>query len=234
MAEAMSAHPHEKHRERVRNLFLHSGLDGFSDHNILEMLLFYTIPKGDTNLTAHNLIDAFGSLDGVLDASVEELCKVKGVGQYTAVFLTMLPQLARRYYNGKTTRDFCFTDREEMREYVTTRFIGQTNECAFLLAFDASGHLAQCIRLAEGNATHVQLEKRQIMEAALRVNAVYVALAHNHPGGVAAPSAEDIQTTKEIAALLSTVGIRLVDHLIVAGTDCFSMVQHTRFQPIFI
>lgn len=234
MAETKPAHPHGKHRERVRNLFLQSGLDGFSDHNVLELLLFYTIPQGDTNVTAHNLIDRFGSLAGTLDASVEDLVQVPGVGRYTAVFLKLLPQIARRYSGDRTTDDLCFSDREALEAYVRVQFIGERNECAFLLSFDASGRLLHCDKVSSGNVTRLQMDKRQLMETALRQGAVYTALCHNHPGGAAAPSTTDVRTTQEISALFSGVGIRLIDHLIVAGAECFSMAAQPRFQSLFM
>ena len=234
MSETKPVHPHANHRDRVRSLFLQSGLDGFSDHNVLELLLFYTIPQADTNVTAHALIDRFGSLSGVLDAPVEELVKVPGVGQYSAVFLKILPQLARRYSCEKAPDAFSFVERDLLREYTRSRFIGEKSECVLLLSFDASGKFTHCDRLSVGSTTQLQVDKRQLMETALRTSAVFTALAHNHPGGVAAPSASDVQATQEVAALFSGVGIRLVDHLIAAGTECFSMAEQPRFQPLFI
>lgn len=234
MDETKRAHPHANHRERVRNLFLQSGLDGFSEHNVLELLLFYTIPKGDTNATAHNLIDAFGSLQGVLDAPVEELKKVKGVGEYTAVFLSILPQLARRYSVGKLPGRISLFDRASLFQYVSAQFIGKSKEQVILLSFDGSGHLNNTVPLSEGGVQQIVLDNRRIMEAALRSEAVYVVLAHNHPGGVAAPSQADVNATRTVAELLAGVGIRLEDHLIVAGGDCFSMADSPRHATIFV
>ncbi|MBQ7541598.1 MAG: RadC family protein [Clostridia bacterium] len=234
MAEQKPKNPHKHHRERVRELFLQSGLDGFSDHNVLEFLLFYTVPQGDTNLTAHRLIETFGSLQGVLEAPVQSLMQVSGVGQYTAVFLSMLPQLARRYARAKTTDRFRFDDFDAMQAFVRSRFIGERVECFYLLSFNASGNYIHSTKLAAGSVTQMRVENRVVMETALRTGAVYAALAHNHPGGVAAPSAADVQTTREIASLLSGVGIRLVDHMIVADNECFSMVRQPRFRPLFV
>ena len=234
MDETKRAHPHGNHRERVRKLFLQSGLDGFSEHNVLELLLFYTIPQGDTNVTAHNLIDAFGSLQGVLDAPVEELQKVKGVGEYTAVFLSILPQLARRYALGKAPDRVSMADREKLAEYVCSLFIGMKTERIYLLSFDGSGQLNQTVDLSEGGVRQIRLDNRRIMEAALRSDAVYVILAHNHPGGVAAPSTADANATRTAANLLSSVGIHLRDHLIAAGGECYFMSDSPRFMSIFV
>ena len=234
MDETPRTHPHGKHRERVRKLFLQSGLDGFSEHNVLELLLFYTIPQGDTNETAHNLIDTFGSLQGVLDAPVEELKKVKGVGEYTAVFLTILPQLVRRYIAGKAPDRIEMHDRQALSQYVQSLFIGMKTEHIFLLAFDGSGQLNHTVDLAEGGVKEARIDNRRVMETALRLDAAYVILAHNHPGGVAAPSAADANATRTVANLLASVGIPLENHLIVAGQECFFMSDSPRYRAIFI
>ncbi len=234
MDETPRTHPHGKHRERVRNLFLQSGLDGFSEHNVLELLLFYTIPQGDTNVTAHNLIDAFGSLQGVLDAPVEELRKVKGVGEYTAVFLSILPQLARRYFKSKSSDRIGMSEREALTQYVRTLFIGMKTEHIFLLSFDGSGQLNNTVKLSEGGVKQIRMDNRRVMEAALRSDASYVVLAHNHPGGVAAPSAADVSATRTAANLLASVDIHLENHLIVAGDDCFSMADSPRYATLFV
>lgn len=218
----------------MRSLFLQSGLDGFSDHNILELLLFYTIPQGDTNVTAHNLIDAFGSLQGVLDAPLEELCKVKGVGQYTATFLTLLPELCRKYMTGKTPTDVSLSDPDAVKKFVNSLFIGETTECVYLLSFSANGQKIGCNKVSLGTLSTVQLDRRTLLETAFRSNATHVILAHNHPDGIAAPSSEDVASTRDIANTFAGVNIHLADHIIVAGNDCFSMAESTRFRPLFI
>ena len=229
------AHPHYGHRERVRNLFLRSGLDGFSDHNVLELLLFYTIPKADTNLIAHNLIDRFGSLKGVLDASVENLCDVKGLGMYTATFLTILPQLARRYCTEETPETALFdsSDTAAVREYLCSRFVGESRECVYLLLFSSGGQMQGCVKVTTGTSSQVNLNERSILETAFRTGASSIILAHNHPGGVAAPSTDDVATTKELVEMFARCGIRLLDHVIVTETESFSMANHPRFHKMF-
>ncbi len=225
---------HANHRERVRGLFLENGFNGFSEHNILEMILFYAIPQKDTNVTAHRLINEFGSLKGVLDAPVELLSNVSGVGKYTAVYLSMIGRTVKHYLHSENSVSLSCTDCEKISEYIKTRFISETAECAYILSFSADGSFINCNRISQGSVSFVSMDKREVIEAVIKNNAVLVILAHNHPGGVAAPSAEDVKSTAEIAKLLSAVGVRLYDHIIVAGSETFSMANNAKFGSLFI
>ena len=227
---------HSGHRARVRNLFLQGGLDGFSDHNILELLLFYCVPQGDTNVTAHNLIERFGSLRGVLDATVEELCSVNGMGMYSATYLSIFRPLFHRYCADEA-RDEAGTETRgdaPLEAFFRSRFVGEVTECVYLLGFDANGQKIGCSRVLAGTHMHVDVNERQILEAAFHMKAVSVVIGHNHPGGVAAPSNDDIEATKRIARALRCCSIRLLDHIIVAGNECFSMAKHPRCRAIFL
>lgn len=229
----MEEHQHAHHRERMRNLFLTSGMDGFSDHNVLELLLFYSIPQKDTNVTAHNLINEFGSLKGVLDAPVELLTKVKGVGMYTATFLSMISQITKRYYHEDTQTKINCADRESVLEYIKTCFIGEAEECLYIICFSADGNFINKNKISGGNVSSVNIDKRAVVQTVIKNNAVIAVLAHNHPGGVAAPSAEDIVATKDLVRLLSEVGVALSDHVIVARNEAFSMAQNPKFGTLF-
>ena len=229
----MEGHQHAHHRERMRNLFLTSGMDGFSDHNVLELLLFYSIPQKDTNVTAHNLINEFGSLKGVLDAPVELLTKVKGVGMYTATFLSMISQLTKRYYYEDARTKINCVDKQGVLEYIKTCFIGEAEECLYILVFSADGNFINKSKITVGNVSSVNIDKRAVVQTVIKNNAVIAVLAHNHPGGVAAPSADDIVATKDLARLLSEVGVTLSDHVIVAKNEAFSMAQNPKFGTLF-
>lgn len=225
---------HANHRERVRELFLENGFNGFSDHNILEMLLFYSIPKKDTNVTAHRLINEFGSLKGVLDAPVELLSQVSGVGKYTATYLSMIGWTSKRYFHRGNEVSLSCDDREEVSEYIKMRFTSETEECTFVLSFSADGSFLNCNKTSVGGVTFVNMDKRAVIEAVIKNNAVFIILAHNHPGGVAAPSSDDVKATAELSRLLSAVGVRLYDHIIVAGDEAFVMSQNAKFASLFL
>ena len=219
------SNPHEGHRKRLRERFLSEGLDGFAEHNVLELLLFYALPQGDTNELAHQLIDRFGSLAGVLDASPTDLCQVGHVGMYTASLLSLMPSLFRRYKLSGISRDDCLNTTEKAGEYLLPLFTGLKNEVVYLVCLDAKCKPLCCRMLFEGTVNVAQINTRKTVELALTFNASSVILAHNHLSGVALPSAEDEATTLHVQTALEAVGVKLADHIIVADEDFVSLAQ---------
>ena len=216
---------HDGHRERLRKRFKDEGLEGFSEIQALELALFYTISRKDTNPIAHARLDHFGSLAQVLEAPVEELQKVPGVGENTAVYLRMITELGRFYMVSRTTQTKVLTTLEQCAEYMLRFFYGRRLEKVFLLCLDAKCKVLCCKEVAEGSVNAAGISVRKVVETALGANATSVVLAHNHPSGVAVPSGEDVQTTHRIAAALAAVEVHLVDHIVVADEDYVSMAQ---------
>lgn len=216
---------HEGHRARVKKRFLEEGLDSFSDIQALELLLFYVIPRSDTNPIAHALLEHFGSLSQVLEADVEELQKVKGVGESAAAFLTLIPQMGRFYLVDRTKQATILPTLDSCAQYLLPRFFGRKTETVFLLCLDAKCKLLCCREVGQGGTNSTGISIRKIVETAIGVNASTVVLAHNHPSGLAVPSAEDIQTTRQIAQALRAVDIALADHIIVADDDYVSIAM---------
>ncbi len=216
---------HADHRQRVKERFLKSGLDDFSEVQVLEMLLFYCIPRKDTNPIAHELLNRFGSLSQVLEAPAEELAKVPGMGENSAVFLSLVTQVGRYYLVNRAQQTTMLTSIEKCGEYLMPFFYGRRNETVFLLCLDAKCKVLGCKMIGEGSVNSAGVPIRRIVETALAANATTVVLAHNHPSGLALPSGEDVQTTRRVAAALSTVEIGLADHIVVAEDDFVSMVQ---------
>ena len=214
---------HEGHRKRMKERFMKSGLDDFAPHNVLEFLLFYSIPRGDTNPIAHRLIDVFGSLSGVFDATPEELMKVSGVGESTAILISMIPQMARKYLEDKADAVNVVGGCGDIGAYLLPKFVGRTNEALMMVSIDNKNKVISCSVVAEGTVDSAKVSRRKVMEEAMKVKATRVILAHNHPRGVAVPSAEDVAMTREIGRLFSQVGIELVDHIIIADDDYVSM-----------
>ena len=216
---------HKGHRQRLKARFLETGLDSFTDVQALELLLFYAIPQRDTNPIAHALLDRFGSLSQVLDAQPEDLKRVPGVSDHSATLLRLVTDLARFYQVDCAQRTEVLTSLDACGAYLVPRFFGRTLETVFLLCLDAKCKVLCCREIGEGSVNAASISVRKVVEAALSANATTVVLAHNHPSGVALPSADDVQTTRRIAAALSAVEIRLIDHIVVAEGDFISMAQ---------
>lgn len=221
---------HDGHRARLRKRFMDEGLDHFTEIQALELLLYYAIPRVDTNPIAHALLEHFGSLSQVLDASVEELCKVKGIGENTAVYLHLITEMGRFYQVNRSSQVKILSTLESCAEYLVPFFFGRKVESVFLLCLDAKCKVLACKEVGEGSVNSAGISIRKIVETAIGVNATTVVLAHNHPSGLAIPSAEDVQTTRRIANALQAVEITLADHIIVADDDYVSMaMSNSRF-----
>lgn len=214
---------HEGHRNRIKKRFLEKGLDSFESHEALELLLYYGIPQGDTNPTAHRLLDAFGSFAKVLDAPVEELEKIKGIGPSSAILLKLIPQLARLYMEDLHTSQDRLYDTHSIGMYLMPKFIGRKNEVVILLLLDSKGRVLYCDVMNEGSIREVPIYIRSIVQKAVQYNAATAILAHNHPSGETMPSNGDLQATRDIYSALETVEVELEDHFIVVEGDYFSM-----------
>lgn len=226
--------PHQNHRLRVRETFRKVGVEGMPDHNLLELLLFYSIPRKDTNEIAHRLIDTFGSLKRVFDAPYERLLEVEGVGESSALLISMIPAICRRYIEAGEAKKINLSEPEDVSKYIISKYYGYSNEVFYMLCLDALGNLINCCKVGEGTPDSVLIDKRAVLETAFRNNADTVIFAHNHPGGVAAPSKEDIVLTDEFNALFRGVGIRLADHFIIGGDDILSLASVPKFRTLFI
>ena len=221
---------HDGHRQRVKNRFKKEGLDHFEPHEVLELLLFYCVPRKNTNDIAHALLKRFGTVRGVLNASEAELKKIPDVGDNVAVFLKLLKQL-HRYYEVSSVPDIPLNTIEDCGRYLIPRFYGRNNETVFLLCLDAKCKVLDCCLVGEGNVNSAAVPIRRIVEMSLDSNATSVVLAHNHPSGLALPSEEDILTTKRLATALSAVEIELTDHIVVADDDFVSMRLSGQYNP---
>ena len=217
---------HDGHRKRMRERFRENGLQGFSAHEALELLLFYGRARGNVNDTAHALMDAFGSLAGVLEATQEQLMNVSGVGEETATLLTLILPLFRRYADEANQKRRKLTTCQLTMDYCKTLMAGYRQEQFFMICLTADGSVICHRKIAEGTLSAVTAYPRIVMEAAINSNAHGVILCHNHPGGIAEPSGDDVCTTRYLQQLLEGTGIIMLDHVIVAGQQAYSMNQH--------
>ena len=216
---------HDGHREKMRQRFMTGGLDAFADHEFLELLLYYAIPRRDTNPIAHALMERYGSLPAVLSAPMEDLKRTEGIGESAAVLLHLVPQVCRRARLAQVGEDQVLNSSERAGAYLLECFDGESREVIYQLCLDRKGKLLACKRLGEGSVASADLDVRRLVENAILTGASAVILAHNHPSGVALPSDGDYTATMRVRAALNAIGIELADHIIVADGDFVSMAD---------
>ena len=216
---------HEGHRDRLKKRFLSQGLEGFDDHTVLELILMYALPRRDTNLLAHRLIETFGGLDHVFEAKPEELQQVPGIGEHAAVLLRLIPAAGKRYLMLKESVGTVLSNSEDIGRYMVPRFLNLHRECVMILCLDAKLKAIYCGVVSTGSLTAASFSVRDVVECCLRFDTKYAVLAHNHVGGLALPSQADVVSTRRVQDALAMVEIRLLDHIIVAGRDFVSMKE---------
>lgn len=225
MPEIKKANPHEGHRQRMKNRFLKHGLESFDDHQVLEVLLFYAVPKKDTNELAHTLLNRFGSLDKVFEAEYDELIKINGVGENIASLIKFFQMLSRRYMHSTFAYEGAIrlNDTKKLSNYCENLFKGEKNEVVYALALDDELYLIDKVKISEGIANKVALPFRKLMEFAFKCNCTRMVLTHNHPNGSMLASRVDIEATENIADMLSSVDVDILDHIVVGRDGATSM-----------
>ncbi len=216
----------------MKDRFVRYGLDNFDDHNVLEILLFYAIPRGDINPVAHELISRFGKLSDVFDAPIEELKKVSGIGDNAATLIKLIPQISRRYMISRSisVADVYLTDSKKAGRFIVPYFYGEREETVYMICLDAKCKVLNCRMMFRGEVNSANVSMRKIVENALAYSTTSVIIAHNHPSGIALPSKEDERTTERIIDALGSVDIALADHIVVADEDFVSMADNGFFR----
>lgn len=223
---------HSGHRERLKNRFRKEGLDNFEPHNILELLLFYSIPQKDTNPIAHKLIDSFGSLSAVFDATYEELMSIEGIGANTATLIKLIPEVASAYIADKTSVGTVLNSSEKLGQYLIPKYIGARKEIIYMICMDSRCRFINMKKIGEGSFQSAPIDPRDVVKFALYCSASTAVLAHNHPDGFAIPSNDDLTATKQLYDILNPLGVKLVDHIIVADDDFVSLADSGFFNSL--
>ena len=225
--------PHKNHRKRMQDRALKEGFSSFSDFQLLEYALFFSRPRIDTNPLAHELMEEFGSIKGILEARVGEICRVDGVGPTSALFFQMLTELMRRYERDMQEKTFLYNSIQSVATYLNSYFVGINVERLYAMFFNNRMKLIDFVLISEGNVNCTEASLRKISEHALNKNATSVILAHNHPQGVAYPSQADIGATSTVENFLNTINVTLVEHLIFNDRRYYPiMLNHfSRFRP---
>ena len=216
------------HRRRLRERFLKTGLSGFSDHEVVELLLTIFIPRKDVKNVAKQALSKFSSLKGIFDAEVKDLMAINGIGEKSAISIKIIKAIHCLYFQQSCEDSVFFDDFEKVSKIWKARMSGLTFE---VLEVAYLGQNLQLLkdgieRLENGTASSVSVYPRKIAEAAIMRHASAIILAHNHPKGTACPSDYDERVTRKIKSALQFLDIKLVDHIIIAGNDVFSFVQN--------
>ncbi len=231
----MDENLHKGHRKRLKKeLITEKFPEGIADHRILENLLFYGIPRKDTNPIAHDLLNTFGSFHAVFEAEAEDLLQIKGMTENSVALIKLILPILRRYEDKKIDDKKVFESIEEIGEYLVKRHLGYREEVFIATTFTAEGTKISSEIVTKGDVNTVSVAMKSIVRISLRDNASSIVLSHNHVVGTALPSKEDIDATIQINKILSSIGVRLLDHIIVAGNDFISLRQSKEYNSIFI
>jgi len=213
-----------KHRQRLRQRFLKVGLDGLAEHEVIELLLTLAIPRVDVKEQAKELLQRFGSLRGILDAPLEELRKVKGIGSVTPVALKIIRAMATLYLQQTAEGVDVVASPDHLKDFWRMKIGALQNEVFEVAYLDSGMRLLRdgVERMEEGTIDRAVVYPRRVVESALRRGAAAVVLAHNHPNGDVKPSEQDKLLTRAVVLAAETVNLRVVDHLIVSSDEVFS------------
>jgi DNA repair protein RadC len=218
-------YPNAGHRKRLRNRFLQSGLDGFLDYEIVELLLTLGTPRKDCKQMAKQAIKKFGGLRGALDASFEELRQIKGIGQSNAFGVKLFQAIAERYAKEKLPKKISLTCPEAATLYLQKKIGGMKKEHFFILSLDTRNNLIKESAISVGTLNANLVHPREVFKEAIDARAASVIVAHNHPSGDPEPSEDDLIITKRLVQAGKILGIDVTDHIIVANTGFFSFLE---------
>lgn len=216
---------HEGHRKRIRERYMKEGLDSFSDHEVVELLLFYCIPKRDTNELAHRMVKEFGTLHDLFEADPRDIARRCKVSLNTATLISLAAPLSRRYLKQKWGNRPILNSSSLAGNYAVSLFAGRVYECFFVICLDSRNRVNHSALVHEGTINEAPVYPRIIVETALRHKANSIILAHNHPGGSLKASNADIDVTRKICQAMKPISINVVDHIIVAGDRYISFAE---------
>ena len=216
----------EGHRKRLKERFERSSFDGFHDHEVLELLLSYAIPRRDVKPLAKALLSEYSNLAAVLDAPLENLRQMPGVGPHAAVLLAMVPRLLDRYQQNRWSDKETFNSTRDAVRFLASEMGNERNEVFYILALNSTNGLIAKEPIQRGSVNRTAVFPRLVVEASLKHRATAVIMAHNHPGGDPNPSAADRQLTRKLKRTLSELDIQVHDHIIIAGPRYYSFAEN--------
>lgn len=209
---------HKGHRQRLRRKAIENNLEDFEEHEVLELLLTFVIPQRDTNPLAHELIEEFGSLAGVLNASSKDLANIKGISEYSAEFLTLLKYVFKKFRQSKLKSMKKIANVKDAVELCVSELADLPVENVFVACVDNSNNLVTKKIISTGFSNEASVPVRKIIDMCIRSNTSNIVIAHNHPYGTEKPSNKDDDVVKSLALTLALSGIKILDSVIV-GID---------------
>ncbi len=225
---------HSGHRKRVKENVIKNGFSQLEEHKLLELMLFYSIPREDTNELAHKLIDHFGSFEDVFKANIEQLKKVDGVGDNTAVMLAGMGEAFYRISKAKPSKKRVYKTTEDLKELAASLLKNEQFEKVLLLCFDEGKKLKRYVFISEGDQVSSEIDMKLIIKNLVDSDSSVAVIAHNHPTAPAEPSAYDIDSTRMMCVTLRKIGYALADHIIVGENgEAYSMHLDPGFSSLF-
>ena len=217
-------HPHNGHRQRLKNKVRDFGLKVLAEHEILELLLTYTIPRKDTNELAHTLLNKYKTLSGVIDADKNSLKTVLGVGEETTLFFTLLKDFFEIYKDKKCVEKLCKinTIRDAVK-YFKQHFLVGDKEFTHFVCLNSKGYIIHSFGYNGENDCNVDFDINKFVAEINNKNIASVIMFHTHPGGEVNPSEADLNSTERIKSICNCLGVSLYDHLIFNESSYFSM-----------
>lgn len=215
----------EGHRQRLRDKFLRSGFDGFHDYEIVELLLILGTPRRDCKQMAKEAIKKFGGLRGVLDASLDELQKIKGIGPSNAFGIKLFQAMAERYAKERIFSKTSLTSPSMVVDYLRAKWGRENKEHFVVVLLDGHNNLISVNDISTGTLNESLVHPREVFEPAIRQLAAYVVFAHNHPSGDLEPSVEDIKLTQRLVSVGELTGVTVLDHLIISSSGHVSLKE---------
>ncbi len=216
---------HEHHRSRMKDKFFNFGEELFCDHEIIEMLLFFSLSRVNTNQYAHELLDRFGSLEGLFSASISDIVSIKGIGYNSAVLIKLVGAIVRRILAKPTPKKPKMRNLSVTSDYIVNLFGLGNEERLYMISLDNSLSVIESTCIIDGAVNYSSATVAEIIKRAVKQNASSVILAHNHPKGIAVPSSMDLESTHRINEGLRYTNISLIEHFVVSGDRCNPMLH---------
>lgn len=221
------------HRQRIKNKYLQNPDSLVYDYEVLELLLTYSIPRKDVKPVAKELLSRFGNIENVFSASVNQLVLTEGVGENTAILISLMKNIDSRCRKCRNEERAYLGNYREACEYFRRLLENEPIEKFILASLDNSNRVISCKTIAEGGVSRVTVPPRTVLENVMADNASSIIIAHNHPSGSSNPSADDINYTLNLRALFQKLGIELVDHIIVGESSVLSMRSSHHYSSYF-